>query len=370
MIHLARRGVVVRDLPFALLLTAVALVPDWHRHGTRLSDLAPERPYDLLGALVIVVECLPLAVRRKWPVPTLALVSVGFAFDQLLGLHTIGGIALPVALFTAGAYLNTHRRTVMVVSSLAYVAFAVALNQVGPTPVADFTLFYVVFAATWGIGAWLRQNRRTEAARRQQVEEAARTAERIRIARELHDVVTHHVTAMVVQAESARYLTAAPDRLDTTLTAVTDTGRQAITDLRHLLDVLNPGHGGELRSLIEQSRRAGQPVELVEEGSSPPAASGGAEATVYRVAQEALTNAMKYDHGARTTVAVRYGAKEIDVRISTDGSGSNTASPGGSGRGLSGLADRVGTLGGDFSAGPRADGGFVVTARIPVGATA
>jgi signal transduction histidine kinase len=220
----------------------------------------------------------------------------------------------------------------------------------------------------WVIGATLRRGRLAELDHRRHLEEATRAAERTRIARELHDVVTHHVTAMVVQAEAARYLTGAPERLDEALAAISDTGRQAITDLRHVLDLLNPGHGGELRALVERTRQAGQPVELIEQGSLPDT-SGGAAATVYRVAQEALTNALKYDHGARTSVTVHYRAAEIDMRISTDGSGTGTGSAGGSGRGLTGLRERVGTLGGDFRAGPRAEGGFLVTARIPTGAT-
>src|SRR6185312_8584679 len=134
--------------------------------------------------------------------------------------------------------------------------------------------FFLAMALFWGIGAWLRQTRRTEEERRRRLAESTRTAERTGIARELHDVVTHHVTAMVVQAEAARYLTAAPDRLDAALSAVTDTGRRAISDLRHLLDLLNPGHdsdvgmpsAGELHTLVEQTRRAGQPVEFAEEG--------------------------------------------------------------------------------------------------------
>lgn len=117
-----------------------------------------------------------------------------------------------------------------------------------------------------------------------------------------------------------------------------------------------------MRALITQTRRAGQPVELVEEGPSTP------DPTVYRVTQEALTNALKYDHGAATTVTVRCGQSEVDVRISTDGTGTSAVAPGGGGRGLTGLRERVGTLGGDFSAGPQPRGGFVVTARIPVGA--
>ena len=147
--------------------------------------------------------------------------------------------------------------------------------RVGRRAWPDSSTFYLALALAWGIGAWLRLSRAAEAERRRHVAETTRAAERTRIARELHDVVTHHVTAMVVQAEAARYLTAAPERLDQTLTAVTDTGRRAITDLRHLLDLLNPDHGteprtpsvGELHALVEQTRQAGQPVEFTEDGA-------------------------------------------------------------------------------------------------------
>lgn len=218
-------------------------------------------------------------------------------------------------------------------------------------------LFYLALVLAWGVGTWLRSTRAAEAERRLHIAEAALAAERTRIARELHDVVTHHVTAMVVQAEAARYLTAAPDRLDATLSAVTDTGRRAIGDLRHLLDLLNPGHdtdvrmpsAGELHTLVEQTRRAGQPVEFTEEGS-PAEPAGSAEFVTYRVVQESLTNALKYAHGSRTAVHVRYGEKEIIVEVGTDGSDSRAGSPGGSGRGLAGLHERVDALGGEFSA--------------------
>jgi signal transduction histidine kinase len=179
---------------------------------------------------------------------------------------------------------------------------------------------------------------------------------------------------MVVQAEAARYLTAAPDRLDETLTAVAGTGRRAISDLRHLLDVIGPDPAtdgrapsvGELHALVEQTRQAGQPVEFTEEGR-PAESAGSAELVAYRVVQEALTNALKYAHGSRTVVGVHYGEGEISVEVGTDGSGSRSGSPGGSGRGLVGLRDRVDALGGEFSAGRRASGGFVVRARIPAG---
>ncbi|MCX2948711.1 sensor histidine kinase [Lentzea sp. NEAU-D7] len=358
----------VQDAPLALFLALGSLVPALHDKGTQLGGL-PNRPFDALALAVIAFECLPLVVRRKWPLVCLAVVSVAFAVDQLRGYHTVAGTALPIALISAGLHLSHHRRGTVIALSAGYVGLSVALDLNGATEgVAGFVTFYLAVAAAWGIGAWLRLARSAEEERRRHVAAATRVAERTLIARELHDVVTHHVTAMVVQAEAARYLTAAPDRLDQTLRAITDTGRRSLSDLRHLLDLLNPDHStetvGDLRTLVEQTRLAGQPVQFAEEGEAARDA-GSAEAVAYRVVQEALTNALKYAHGNPTNVHVRYGEREITVEVGTEGARSATA-VGGSGRGLAGLRERVDVLGGEFSAGQR-DGGFVVTARIPAG---
>ncbi|MBP2336576.1 signal transduction histidine kinase [Saccharothrix coeruleofusca] len=368
--------VTVRDLPLALLLALTSLVPAVNSHGTQLGDL-PTRPMDAAAVAVVALECLPLVVRRRWPLTCLVLVSIGFAADQLRGYHTVAGTALLIALLSTALHLEHHRRTTVVLASAAYVPLAVSLDRIGsPEGAAGFTTFYLGLAIVWGSGVWLRRSRAAEAELRHHVAEATRAAERTRVARELHDIVTHHVTAMVVQAEAARYLTASPERLEQTLTAITDTGRRSITDLRHLLDLLNPDHSaeprtpsvGELRALVEQTRLAGQPVEFTEEGG-PPEMIGSAQVAAYRVVQEALTNALKHAHGSRTTVHVHHGEREITVEVGTDGSGAHTASPGGSGRGLVGLRERVGLLGGEFSAGRRNGGGFVVRARIPAGSS-
>ncbi|MFJ3980784.1 sensor histidine kinase [Streptomyces fungicidicus] len=373
-----RLDVAVRDLVLGVFVCAVSLLPGFQNRGTLLGGV-PDRPFDAAAVLAVALQSLPLAARRRWPLVCLALVSAGFALDQLRGYHSPAGTALPIALLSAGAHLDRYRRATAAACTVAYVALTVAFHQLGPgEPVTDFVTFYLAAALAWGIGAWLRSTRIAEAEHRHRVAEDSRAAERARIARELHDVVTHHVTAMVVQAEAARYLTAAPDRLDQSLTAVTDTGRRAITDLRHLLDLLNPDHGpgtrtppvGRLLTLVEQTRRAGQPVDFTEEGTPAPS-TGSADLVAYRVVQEALTNALKYAHGGATRVEVRHGEREITVLVGTDGSGTPVASsPGGSGRGLAGLRERVGVLGGDFGAGPEPDGGFVVRARIPTGNTA
>ncbi|WP_433393654.1 sensor histidine kinase [Micromonospora sp. KLBMP9576] len=369
-----RWPVTVRDLPLALLVALASAVPALHNHGTQLGDL-PGRPFDALAMVAIALECLPLAIRRRWPALSLALVSLGFAIDQLRAYHTVAGAALAIALVSAGAHVERRRRTSVVLASVAYVALAVALDRQGsPEGVTGFVTFYLALTLAWGIGAWLRQSRAAEAERRHHVAVTARAAERTRIASELHDVVTHHVTAMVVQAEAARYLTAAPERLEVTLTAITDTGRRAVTDLRHLLDLINPDHDaeprtpsvGELRALVAQTRQAGQPVEFTEEGT-PAGTTGGAELAAYRIVQEALTNALRYAHGSRTSVHVRHGEREITVEVGTDDAGPYATAPGGSGRGLAGLRERVGVLGGEFRAERRSGGGFVVRARIPTG---
>ncbi|OLF19254.1 sensor histidine kinase [Actinophytocola xanthii] len=346
-----------------LVLVAGSLVPALAGQGTRWGGM-PDRPLDGLGVVAVALQCVPLAGCRRWPVTCFALVSLGFAVDQLRGYHTFAGTALPVALLALGAGLERRRGLTALGFSLAYVAVAALFPALGAgEPLAEFVTFYLALVLVWALGSWLRATRIAEAERRRRIAEDSRHAERTRIARDLHDVVTHHVTAMVVQAEAARCLTAAPERLDGSLVAVTETGRRALTELRHLLDVLNPDHGtpagSALRTLVEQTRRAGQAVEFTEDGR------GSAGPVAYRVVQEALTNALKYARGSRTRVQVHHGERETTVTVSTDRPEPGGDPPGGSGRGLAGLRERVDMLGGDFSAGQEPGGGFSVHARIP-----
>lgn len=373
-----RLDVTIRDLPLVLLLFVPSFMPMFFNYGTQVGGV-PDRPFDAIAVVVIALQSFPLALRRRWPTLCLALIAVGFAVDQLLGYHTVAGTGLAFAVLSAGVHLERRRRLTALLFSLAYLPLAVVLYQIGTgEPVSEFVVFYLAVALVWGIGSWVRSTRIAEAERRRRVAQDALAAERARIARELHDVVTHHVTAMVVQTEAARYLTAAPDRLDQALSSVTDTGRRATSDLRRLLELIDPDHGtdqgaetrmphtGVLSELVEHTREAGQPVEFTEEGT-PAESSGSADFVAFRVVQEALTNALKYAHGTPTSVRVRHGKKEITVRIDTDGSGTQVSSTGGSGRGLNGLRERVEVLGGDFSAGERDGGGFAVEARVPVG---
>lgn len=366
-----RLDVTARDTPFALAFAVVSLMgPSLDSYGTQVGGL-PHRPLDAVAVVAVLLQCLPLVVRRRWPAVCLALASVGFGVDQLLGYHTLAGTALAIALLSAGAHLERPRRTTLVVATAAYVLLVVGLDLRGGTEgVAGYLTFYLGLCLAWGVGSWLRLSRAAEVVRRRQVAETTRTAERTRIARELHDVVTHHVTAMVLQAEAARYLTASPERLDQTLTSVADTGRLAVTDLRHLLDLLDPEptapERDDLHTLVARTRMAGQPVRFTEVGA-PADAGGNAGVAAYRVVREALTNALKYANGNSTTVHVRHGDEDITVEVGTDGPRTRAPVPTGGGRGLAGLSERVGVLGGEFSSGHRDGGGFVVRARIPAG---
>jgi len=216
---------------------------------------------------------------------------------------------------------------------------------------------------------------RLEAERDAQAQVAAAT-ERARIARELHDVVAHNVSVMVVQADGASYaLDNDPGKAKEALAAIAATGRQALAEMRRLLGVLrhddgtDPGRAplpgiAQLGELLEQTRAAGLPVTLTVEGVPQPLPDGAALAA-YRIVQESLTNTRK--HGgpqATAQVTLRYLEDALVLRITDDGQGPVTV-PDGAGHGLNGMRERVAIYGGWVQAGPRPGGGYHVTARLP-----
>jgi signal transduction histidine kinase len=211
--------------------------------------------------------------------------------------------------------------------------------------------------------------------------EAARTAaaqravaeERARIARELHDVIAHSVSVMTVQAGAVRrLLQPGQERERLALEAIESTGREALTEMRRLVGLLRrqgtvPDFSPQpsMRAvdvLVGTIREAGLPTELAVEGE-PRELAPGVDLAAYRVIQEALTNALKYAGPARAWVTVRWREDEIEVEIANDGS--SEAVGDGTGHGLIGLRERVALVGGTIESGPRAGGGFVVTARLP-----
>lgn len=245
--------------------------------------------------------------------------------------------------------------------------------------------------AAVGERGWLLERERESAA------QAAIAAERDRIARELHDIVSHNVSLMVVQASAAReVLGTMPDEAASALRAVEDAGRGAMTDLRHLLGLLAPAQNGEdsapgpaddgpgtalapqpgldrLGPLVDRISFAGLPVEVRVSGEPRPLPPG-IDVTAYRIVQEALTNALRHGDGGKAEVTVRYADHALRVEVLDTGSSVLTgAAPvarkpqgEGTGRGLLGLRERVAVYGGDLDARRRLGGGYRVRARIPL----
>ena len=366
------RPALVRDGLLAVVLALLAFAPPLAHQGTRLGDL-PYRPADLLAVLAALGQSLPLAFRRRRPAAVLAVAVAGFVLQDLRGSQSFASLGLFVALYSAGAYQPRFRRELAGALTAGYVLLAVAEHAAGsPAAPADFAVFYLCLAAGWLFGSWVRVQRQRAGELRRLAAAEVRTAERARIARELHDVVTHHVTAMVVQANAAPYLVADAAKLAAGLGAISETGRRALTELRDLLGVLDPGAGepvrqmpdlGQVAALVAQARAAGQPVEFGSTGRLPEMGAGR-ELAAYRVVQEALTNALKYGFGRPTEVRLVYRADGVRISVTNDGPGRDDG-PGGSGRGLAGLRERVELFGGSLTAGPDGAGGFAVRAHIP-----
>ena len=237
----------------------------------------------------------------------------------------------------------------------------------------------------WLLGAYVRTRRlyvealreRADRAEREREEgaEAAVATERARIARELHDIVAHSVSVMVVQAEAADEMLdrRTPERARAPVWKIQETGRAALTDMRRMLGMLReadsrpallPQPGiANLEFLLAKVRESGLPVELEVEGEPEPLAPG-IDLSAYRIVQEALTNSLKYAGGACACVVVRYQPGSLELEISDDGAGAAGNSNGG--HGLVGMRERVALFGGELDAGPAPGGGYLVRARLPL----
>ncbi|MGW6930473.1 histidine kinase [Lentzea sp. NPDC054927] len=346
-----------KDVALAAGFLLLSFVPGMSAVAAGIGDLPP-RPNDVLAIVLVVLHCVPLAVRTSRPALCLAVVGVSFGVYQAFAYPpTFASLALYLALYSAGA----HGRRPWGAAA-GYVVLAFVLHWLGsPNLLQDFVLFGLALGVLWLVGDRVRRWRQDELAKQDQV----KVAERARIARELHDVVTHHVTAMVVQADAAQFV---PEKDNAGLAAISGTGRRALTELRHLLGVLEAtGESadrtpamGRVSDLVEQAKLSGQPVELTEEGSPRPREID-AELAAYRVVQEALTNALKHAAGRPTKVSVRH-ADQVEIEVITFGV-EESGTPSG-GRGLAGLGERVRMVGGEFEAGAH-EGGFRVWALIP-----
>ena len=337
-------------------------------------------------AALLLLESLPLAARRRYPLEVF-LVVVGATIVHVAivpqGAQLEAGLGVLVAMYTIGERLE--RQLSIPLAALAGTILGILLVGRGGFPQTLQSLIQteLILGVAWLVGDGSRIRRlytvaledRAQLLEREREERAKRAVleERERIARELHDVVAHHVSVIVIQSGGAlRAIDTRPADARSALEAIAMTGRQALTDMRRLVGV--PGEGEEtaplprleqLDTLLEEVRSAGLAVELTVEGDRRPL-DPGLELSAYRIIQEGLTNSLKHAGGGRTTATVRYGADALEITIEDErGPGSPPAlEPAHEGRGLTGMRERVAMFRGTFDA-QRTSTGFRVAARLP-----
>ncbi len=345
---------------------------------------------DAISVSLLILQTFPLAWRRRNPMRVLYVVGTAITAYSLLGYHdSSAGLGVFVAFYTVAANESRRRATIAAAITacgifISFAAYA-TLDSAGWT--SSLTATYLSFGLAWLIGDNLRVRRaytreleeRASELEREREEKASQavTEERARIARELHDVVAHYVSVMVVQAAGARRIADKdPMAARGALEAVEAAGRTALAEMRRMLEVLradDPGMGpqpglGELDRLIDNVRDAGLPVELSIEGSAC-CLPAGMDLAAYRIVQEALTNSVKHGGKAAARVTVRYTAETLEIEVTDNGRGAAApllTSVEGGGHGLIGMKERVGLFGGVLEAGPVLTGGYRVFARMPI----
>jgi signal transduction histidine kinase len=340
------------------------------------------RPLDLLGYALLVIGPLAMELRLRWRVP--ALVGTMVATAAYFTLRYPHGPAFLAALFAVfGAVRAGHRVAVWVLTGLAYLTYVFAGRLVGGDLAQHFAQpgpARAVLVATWlaillAVAETVRMQTahfaevgrtRTEQRRRQASEE------RLRIARELHDVLGHHLSLINVQASVGLHLMdERPEQARASLAAIKQASAEALREVRSVLAALRPDEESapraptpglaDLPRLVADVTGAGLTVDVVTEGATRPLPAEVDRAAL-RLIQEALTNVRRHaGPGAAAVVTVTYGDDDLVVRIRDHGQGG----PAGDGAGLTGMSERVAALRGDFAAGPHDDGGFEVYARLP-----
>ncbi len=372
-----------------IALGAMALIDIW---VVFLPDGIPGlRP---VNTLIFFLICLALVWRRRAPVAVLftvmVLVGVQAVFFNLSFRNPAelppfeSFLAMLLCFYSLAAY-GEERRAVLAGVTAGFLIVAVDILRLrAGVSTGNIVPSWTFYAAVWFIGRTIRKGR-LQAARLQDLaaqlelerEEKTRTAvaeERSRISRELHDVIAHSVSVMVVQAQAAQRLLEGEQReARQALGSIETTGRQALTEMRRLLGILRRTDAElaltpqpslkYLEALIKQVREAGLPAELHIQGESKPLPPG-VDLSAYRIVQEALTNCLKHAGPSHAKVRVHYGEDELELEISDDGAGNGKGE--GSGQGLIGMRERVTLYGGVLESGKRDGGGYLVRARLPL----
>ena len=377
----------VREYWFELLIAFLAIEGMLELVIQRDSPGAPETTL-WFSVTAVTVSVLPLLARRRFPFAGPAAYWVlATALTFVDGVLVPSVASLGVVGLAAAFLLGNLRNRLQAGVGLALVVGGMVIvihNIPGAYPPSEFFFIALRFIVSWVAGYALRErSEQAEAAEQRAAraererEAAARLAvaeERSRIARELHDIVAHAVSVMVLQVGAVRHkLPAALEEDREALKDVERAGRTALAEMRRLLAAIRPdGDGAELvpqpgldnlDSLVEEIGRAGLPVELHVDGNPVPLARG-LDLSAYRIVQEGLTNALKHARATNADVTVRYGTDELEIKVQDDGQGSTATD--GLGHGLVGIRERVKIYGGEMNAGTAADGGFVLSTRLPL----
>jgi signal transduction histidine kinase len=325
-----------------------------------------------------------LAFRRRIPLLLLTLMFATALLEPLVGESGNGeffGLFVLVVIYTSAAHTEGRRMWLAGAMTVVF-GLVVAVNDPESLNVGAAIFFGMLFGVPWTVGRMVHHRRKREIALEERADalereqdQRARVAvaeERQRIARELHDVVAHAISVIVVQARGGRrMLDAEPAEARGAFDTIERTGQEALGEMRRLLGLLRESEEevalapqptlARLDELVGQVRDAGLPVELAIEGHAtelPP----GVDLSAYRIVQEALTNALKHAGPATARVTIRYAADNLELEIADDGSGSGGN---GTGHGLVGIKERVAMLGGELETGGRPAGGYTVRARLP-----
>jgi signal transduction histidine kinase len=368
-----------QDLLLALVFAVVATA----QIGPQLRD----SPAPLLAVGTVLALVGGLVFRRRRPAIALAVALVAMLiFTRFAEVHRFTALAVAVAvLFYSFALHGSGRHQGPIAAGLlAVLAGAVAIDP-HTRGVSNGAVTVALFGALPVAAGFLLRNRQAlnrelrattaalERSRRERETQVV-VGERMRVARELHDVVAHSVSVMVIQAGAARRVASRDrDRAVEALRSVQASGREALAEMRFMVGALrrdwndsdDPPTPGldRLAELVARAHDAGLEVRARVQGQPEPLPSG-LDLVAYRVVQEALTNTLKHANADEATVLVRYGGGALELEIHDSGRGSQAAEP--SGHGLIGMRERVSLYGGEFEAGPQADGGFAVRARLPL----
>ena len=376
----------VLDATVAVLLLVVTVIP----LATR-SLVAGQRPSDIWAYLLAVALCVPFVFHRRFPVAAITVACCALVLYAVGRYNAYPG--LPIFVLVAGISLHSTRRRALLAVGLAAVALSVAVwlqpERVATASTWVASLLAVAVAWLWGENlrnrrarwAAMEERARRLEAEREERDRQAVTDERLRIARELHDVVAHSMSVIAVQSGVANHvIDSRPAQARQALATIEATSRSALVELRRLLGVLrqgddpvaslepNPGMA-EIGRLADQIRSAGVEVELKVEGE-PGELPPGVDLSAFRIAQEGLTNVLKHGGGV-ARVLVRYSPGAVAVEIADDGrAGTDGAAAEGTGHGLIGMRERVSVFGGELTAGPVPGGGYRMAARLPYAAAA